>query len=250
MARALRIAMLKCDTFIPPIRQQFGDVDVQFKNLLQIPKIPLAMDTYECKELQFPQKANWSKYNGFVISGSRNSVNESEEWVRQLKETIVGLNEEKRKIVGICFGHQAVAAALGGVVQPNPKGWQISQHAFTINNNVMNVYPLNSHPRDKVSLMCLNKEIVVKNPKGFEVIGSNDLCDVQGLLNDNIMTFQGHPEFTPGLMKALLESRRGIIPDAVLEEGLSKINNPIDQAWLADLIVSFILNEKPITSSK
>jgi hypothetical protein len=78
---------------------------------------------------------------------------------------------------------------------------------------------------------------------------------------------KGHPEFSPNLMKALLESRKGIIPDAVLEEvrlrsflfnslplspspprldiivqGLSKIKNPVDQEWLADLIVSFIQN--------
>lgn len=114
--------------------------------------------------------------------------------------------------------------------------------------------------KEKVSLLCLNKEVITKLPQGFDVLGSNNLCDVQGLINNNVLTFQGtiilffsfvycsffifyfinlfifiivvfiylsryltfyyvgHPEFTSELMKALLLSRRGIIPDEVLDE--------------------------------
>lgn len=74
-------------------------------------------------------------------------------------------------------------------------------------------------------------------PKGFEVWGSSALCDVHGFINDHIITFQGiiiayitcswitgHPEFHPELMKALLLSRRGIIPDAVLDEVITYFN--------------------------
>jgi len=237
----LRIALLKCDTFIPHIKQQFGDVDAQFVKLLHLSSLAkVETDTYECKEMQFPDQKNWDKYNGFLISGSRDSANDKEEWVSTLKKNIVELDKQKKKILGVCFGHQAVAVALGGKVEGNPKGWQVSQHSFSFNKDLPSV----SSKKEEVSLLCLNKEMVTELPAGFTVFGSNALCPIQGLVKNNtIFTIQGHPEFTPDLIQALLLSRRGKLPDDVIDRGVSRANNPIDQKWLADLIITFFKHD-------
>jgi GMP synthase-like glutamine amidotransferase len=104
---ALRVAILKCDTFMPAIKQQFGDVDHQFVKLLQLSNLAkVQTDTYECKQMQFPDSGVWDKYNGFIVTGSRDSVNGKEEWVAELKKNIVELDRQKRKVLGVCFGHQ------------------------------------------------------------------------------------------------------------------------------------------------
>ncbi len=93
-------------------------------------------------------------------------------------------------------------------MKPNSKGWQLSQHSFDVNKSLLDksksmVSPLllftqclHVGLKEKISLLCLNKEMVTKLPQqaNFEILGSNDLCPVQGLLNDHILTFQGNAE--------------------------------------------------------
>lgn len=107
------MAILKCDTFIPPIKERFGDVDAQFRNLFALSKVArVQADTFECKQMQFPEKSSYDRYNGFLVTGSRDSVNGKEEWVAELKKTIVDLHDQQKKIFGVCFGHQVCCPSL------------------------------------------------------------------------------------------------------------------------------------------
>jgi len=258
--KTLRIGLLKCDTFIPEVRNKFGDIDVQFRNLLNQNTIGAKVDlnVFEiASENRFPDKEDIKSnhYNGFIITGSRSSVNDDNEWTNTLKDYIRFFSVNNIKTVGICFGHQAIATALGGQVDMNDKGWMVSDHSFKIKDNINNnnsnnnssyskVYQLLSPTKDNtIHIICSNKQIVSKIPQGFEIIGSSDICPNHSMIKDNqFLSFQGHPEYTPNLIKTIIQTRRGLIPDDVIDDGIVRADNSkIDQSTFANTIINFLM---------
>ncbi|KAF2078522.1 hypothetical protein CYY_000147 [Polysphondylium violaceum] len=255
--KTLRIGLLKCDTFIPEVRNKFGDIDVQFRNLLNQNTINANVDlnVFEiASENRFPDKKDITSnhYNGFIITGSRSSVNDDNEWTNTLKDYIRFFSNNNIKTVGICFGHQAIATALGGEVTMNDKGWMVSDHSFKIkdslqsNNNYSKIHKSLSPKDDStINIICSNKQIVSKIPQGFEIIGGSDICPNHSMIKDNqFLSFQGHPEYTPNLIKTIIQTRRGLIPDDVIEDGIKRADNSkIDQSTYANTILNFFLNK-------
>eukprot|EP01132_Coremiostelium_polycephalum_P010648 gene10648-13045_t len=258
--KRLSIGLLKCDSFIPEIKSKFGDIDVQFKNLLNCNTLQTTVDlnVFECVQNKFPIKDDIMKgrYNGFIITGSRSSVNDDTEWTHTLQDYIRLFNQNNIKTVGICYGHQSIAKALGGEVTTNSKGWQVSDHTFKVNQGLLNSKYQSLFNNgsgggglldlQSLNIICLNKQIVSKLPTQtqLDVFGSNESSDNQAAINSNFLSFQGHPEFTPEVIKALILSRRGIIPDDVIDDGVKRADNSkIDQSVYANAIISFITSK-------
>jgi len=57
-------------------------------------------------EGQFPSEEELDKYEGFVITGSRHDAHGHEEWIQKLCSLLQKLHERRRKLLGVCFGHQ------------------------------------------------------------------------------------------------------------------------------------------------
>ncbi|GAM28730.1 hypothetical protein SAMD00019534_119060 [Acytostelium subglobosum LB1] len=256
--KRLTIGLLKCDKFIPEIKNKFGDIDVQFVNLLKLNKLGVSVDlsVFEVTESKFPK---WddvmsNRYNGFIISGSRSSVNDDNEWIPVLKDHIKLFEANNIKTVGVCFGHQAVASALGGTVDTNPKGWQVSDHDYVINPSVLRSYGLGLSQQQQdqdnnnqmiSDIICLNKQIVTKKPQELLCYGGNEMCNNHGMINRTFLTLQGHPEYTPALIKEVLLTRKGVIPDDVIADGIKRAEqSKVNQEWFSNLIVSWFLQQQ------
>ena len=84
----------------------------------------LRFQIYDVTQFEYPDDLD--DCDGYLITGSRHSVYEPIEWITRLGEFVVELNAAKKKLVGICFGHQLVAHVLGGETAKSSKGWGLA----------------------------------------------------------------------------------------------------------------------------
>ncbi|KAE9462519.1 hypothetical protein C3L33_05568, partial [Rhododendron williamsianum] len=82
-------------------------------------------DLFRVVEGEFPEMNELGKYDGFVVSGSPFDAYGNEYWIRKLRFLLRILDAMKKKVLGICFGHQVLCRALGGKVGKSGSGWDI-----------------------------------------------------------------------------------------------------------------------------
>ncbi|MGL5742903.1 MAG: glutamine amidotransferase-related protein [Legionella sp.] len=157
-----------------------------------------------------------------------------------LEDFVRELHTQKKKIIGICFGHQLIVKALGGQVIKSPKGWGIG---MSVNKMIQNK-PWMSPLLDALNLIVSHQDQVVALPLMAEVLAASDFCPFYLLqIGDNIVTVQGHPAFTKSYSQALIETRKSKLGNALSEQGLKSLQLKCDDVVFAHWIVNF-LHEK------
>ncbi|PZX18298.1 GMP synthase-like glutamine amidotransferase [Palleronia aestuarii] len=134
---------------------------------------------------------------GWLVSGSRHGAYEDHAWIAPLEALLRDIAASGRPLVGICFGHQIVAQALGGRVEKFGGGWSIGRRAYEIDGET---WHLNAWHQDQV----------VVPPSGARTFAANDFTLHAGLaIGENILTLQPHPEFSPDYIADMIASREG-----------------------------------------
>ncbi len=167
--------------------------------------------------------------DGWLITGSRHAAYEDHPWIPPLEEFIRRCHGAGVPLVGICFGHQIVAQAMGGKVEKFAGGWAVGRTEYDWDGRT-------------VALNAWHQDQVVQVPAGAERIASHPFCENAALLYaDRILTIQAHPEFTPEFARDLMEARgRGTVPDSLLDEAARHFDEPLDSDATADRIASFL----------
>ncbi len=173
-----------------------------------------------------------SEADGWLITGSKHGAYEDHPWIPPLEEFIRALHADGRPLVGICFGHQIVAQALGGKVELFAGGWSVGHTSYDFEGETM---ALNAWHRDQVTEL----------PDGARVIGSSDFCANAALLyGSSIYTIQPHPEFSAGFLESLIETRGALVPDEILAQAKANLAAPTRNADIGNRIARFFLDAK------
>lgn len=134
----MKIAIIECDVPLPELKDQFGTYTEYFRTLLQASVDAatfqtLEFDTYEAYLGAYLPTTieELSGLDGIILSGSRFTSYDNDAWILKTLDLIRLAYGHHVKLVGICFGHQLIARALGGQVAANPNGWEISVTSTT-----------------------------------------------------------------------------------------------------------------------
>lgn len=171
-------------------------------------------------------------FDGVIITGSPAGVYDGEPWIGRLLDWIASAKGQTR-MIGVCFGHQAMAQALGGRVEKSEKGWGVGLHRYRVEQSEPWMQP----PLTTIAIPVSHQDQVVERPAGARVILSSDFTPFAGLAwDDDAVSLQGHPEFTPAFAAALAEGRRDRIGadrvDPALESLKAANDRDVVGGWL------------------
>jgi GMP synthase-like glutamine amidotransferase len=231
----VRVGLLLCDHVRPGFRPVAGDYPEFFaKFFAEQPAIEIV--TFDLIAGEFP--VDLDQCDAWITTGSRHSVYDELPWETALADLVRRLDQERRKLVGICFGAQMIAHALGGRVARAPGGWQVGLKEVTIAAPQSWMNP----PADKFRILHLNADQILTPPDRLRVLGSSAGVPISVVaVGDHFVGFQGHPEFVPAYSAVLMEARRGVlIPDEVVDAGLSSLSAEPDTRLLSEWIATFI----------
>ncbi len=181
---------------------------------------------YEAAHGQLPTTAD--AHDAYIITGSPSGAYDNDAWIAELKQFIRVGYEEKRKFVGICFGHQILAHSLGGHVEKSEKGWGLGLRTHTLQK----VKPWMVGAPGQVTLYFAHQDQVKHLPANAESLGGNAFCPVgMYTIADQVLGIQGHPEFTESHMRDVLKQRRlqGFVRDAEIAEATLQKGTPDGQ---------------------
>lgn len=174
-----------------------------------------------------------------IITGSPKGVYDATPWMDPLRDFVRGAHAAKTPLVGVCFGHQIVADALGGDVRKSPKGWGVGRHTY----DILGRRPWMADAGERFSLAVSHQDQVITPPAGAVTLASSAHTDHAMLAYDGapIISVQGHPEFTDGFVSALYSARRGVsLTDEMADAAIESLAQPEDNALVADWIARFL----------
>lgn len=175
---------------------------------------------------------------GIVITGSPAGVYEDHPWLPPLRAFIRAAYAAGTPMVGICFGHQIMAGALGGVVHKSDRGWGLGRHDYRVHQRPAFM----ADAPERFAVACSHQDQVLIPPPEADVILASDFTPNAGLFykSGRALSFQPHPEFEDDYAMALVELRRGRADDAVVDAAVASFAKPSDSRRLSDYIARFM----------
>ncbi|KAJ5999412.1 hypothetical protein N7451_007222 [Penicillium sp. IBT 35674x] len=240
MSRPLRIAILECDTPIQPVVDKFGNYGAIFERLLtNAAGSTVNMEISKWNVVGNPIYPNPNEVDAFLLSGSKHDAFADDIWILTLTEYVRDVVQaHKKPVVGVCFGHQILARALGARVGRG-EGWEVSVDEITLTDTGKEVFG-----KDKLFLHQMHRDIVFETPEGCVNLGYSGPCGVQGLyMPKRLISIQAHPEFNEFIMTKLLIARHdgGLFNDELYESGCKRAAKEHDGELLARRFIQFIV---------
>lgn len=229
----MRVGILKTGRPPNPAIEQFGTYPDMFMNLLG--RDAYDWRTYAADEGEYPDRPETC--DAYIVTGSSSGVYDDDPWIGRLLDFLRSA-KGRAKLVGVCFGHQAMAQAFGGRVIKSPKGWGIGAHEYAL---VGREPWMDAGPT--IRLPASHQDQVVEKPPAADVLVASAFTPFAGLVyrDQPAISIQPHPEFLPDYAKALIEARRGkVYPDEQADLAVATYGLPDDRDRVGRWIRGFL----------
>jgi GMP synthase-like glutamine amidotransferase len=229
------LGILACGQVREDLVATHGEYPEMFARLLASVAPTLKTTAYRIYADEYP--ATPQTHDAYLITGSRFSVYDEDPWIRRLEEYVRALFAARKPTVGICFGHQMMARALGGVTAKAPQGWGIGKHFTQVLGTPTWMNPVAS----TYGVFVSHQDQVLQLPPRAERLATSAFCTNSMFVIDNLfLGIQGHPEFTGEFARELAAGRAEIYGEKTLAEAQKTYGEPADSLLVARWMVQFL----------
>lgn len=230
----MHLAILMTNTDESDFAKRHPKDGEKFTRLVHLVRPDWQLTSFAVKDGVFP--TDMSLFDGMIITGSPASVHDTDPWVARLQALIRDIYAQDIPMFGACYGHQAIALALGGTVGPNPAGWVFGR----TRSKIIHATPWMQGLPEMFSEYGAHVEAVTHLPEGAQVLAVSDTCPIAGYrIGNAIYTTQNHPEMTDGFIEALIEEYHDKLPEGVGDAAKASLAHDVDQRAYAETIAQF-----------
>ena len=246
----MKIGILEAGDVVPDLRARYGDYPAMFERLLGAADASLEFVTVHVVSGELPDDPHAA--DAWLVTGSRHGIYDDLPWIEPLKAFLRDCIAERVPVVGICFGHQLLAEALGGRAEKSDKGYGLGVQEYQVaaRPGWMAEVP------ERFSVRALHGDQVTQVPEGATVLARSGHCEVAALAygdpeDPDAITLQPHPEFSKEFLDELIALRAGkTIPMEAVDAARPTLDRPVQSLdwgrWIVEYLALAVASRKQI----
>lgn len=240
--KSIKIGIIEADQLYSDLQDDYQSYGVMFARLFE--QLPNWSNQHYCYQHYYILDGHWpSDHNPcdvYLITGSKSGVYDTAPWIPKLINWIQRQYQLNVPLLGICFGHQILAHALGGNASQCDRGWGVGIRSISL-NRLPSDTSVSETDITAVSLIYSHQDQVDRLPADAQILLADEFCPYAAFeIPQRVLAFQGHPEFTSEYLQRLLPRRIKHIGAATLNAGLSSLDKAADDLLVAQWMINFI----------
>ena len=232
----MKYCVLDNDVLDPEVAPLYTSYGAMFERLLRGAGAQGTFEIFNTTLGQYP--ASFEDFDAVLLTGSRADAFSQEPWVRVLRARVDELLQARKKLIGICFGHQLVALCLGARVGRAAQGWGVGRLTYQWHA------PELAAGRTELSLLASHQDQVFELPPGAKLLASSEFCPVAAFsVGQHVFCVQPHPEFVEDYNAYLMGKRREVLGEDTYNTGICSLALDHDGLVVAHVMRAFLEDE-------
>lgn len=231
----LQICILETDIIRPELVDQYDSYGRMFQQLFAQQPIAAEFKVYNVVDGHYPPDSE--QYDAYLVTGSKADSFGPDAWIQTLKTFLLERYNRGDKLLGVCFGHQLLALLLGGKAERAEQGWGVGTHQYRLAHKAEWMSP----DLEDLTLLISHQDQVTQLPKNATLLASSDFCPIASYcIGDQVLCFQGHPEFVHSYSRALLDLRQQHIGEPTYTRGVNSLDRDHQGHTVAEWMMRFV----------
>lgn len=232
----MKICILDNDVLDDAVAPTYGSYGAMFERLLRAAGADhWTFALFNTQQGHYPE--SFDDFDAVLLTGSRADSFSDDAWVVELRQRVTQLLAAKKKLVGVCFGHQLIALCLGAKVGRAPQGWGTGRLRYDWHAPEL----AQAQGRTDIALLASHQDQVFELPAGATLLASSDFCPVAAFaVGQQVFCVQPHPEFVEDYSAYLLNRRRTLLGEAQFNASHNSLALGHDGPHVARMMVAFV----------